>query len=158
MEELLPILIAVVWFIYKMYQGAQKKADRKQRIVKPEQAVPVEKDSEFDMDEMVKTIFGVNNIAPQPNPVFGSQTDSVENEYQQVEQNDNRYKDYIEDDTEAYQSNIQSVEYQHESIQEKVIRQAANLEEEEIEYNNILEDFDVKKAVIYSAILERRYI
>ncbi len=158
MEELIPVLIAIVWFIYKMYQGAQKKADRKQHRAKPIESAPVKKEPEFDIDDMVKSIFGLENVAPKPNPVYQSPIESIESDYRQVEHFDSSTNDYLETEMDSYQEKPVSVEYQHESIQEKVSRQAANNVEEEIEYNNILEDFDVRKAIIYSAILERRYI
>jgi hypothetical protein len=163
MEEILPILIGVVWFAYKMYQGAQKKASKAKPIIKPtsEYSPKVQENApEMGMDELMKTIFGVPST-PKPSPIMSANSDSVEYEYENVEHYDSGKYENIEEGYETYQPqiSIESVENFSPSISrhDQIVLDQAILDET-AENENYTTYFDVRKAIIYDAILNRPYV
>lgn len=174
MEEFLPILIGIAWFIWKMYQGAQKKAQKNQRPAPRPKAKPAyeyEKEvspqvesveEDVSLEDFVANFFG-DNVSLKPEQEHSQQMDyeSVEQGYQSVEDFSQMHTSSIEEGYEINEAPVHhvSVEKGEESLHDKIARmRAMYAQEEEVEEDSEFINFDMRKAIIYNAILNRPYV
>lgn len=150
MDDILYILIGVIWLILGIYKNNQKqksKAIKKQaaepiqnkETIKPAETKPKFKDffDEFFPEEEVKSEekpFSYEDIEIQEQSAFV---------YQQP-QNYNLEKD---EDINAYKKEIKN----------KTESKLMNEFDEIYQDNDLIDEFDAKKAILYSAIIQRPY-
>lgn len=173
MKDFLPILIAIIWLGYKYYQKNQKKIEeerlktqvRETHEEKPQANPQAEKEVK-SLDDFMTSFFGnqqeeiIKATVNQP-----PQYTSVEDNYSEIEDNYSEIEDYSSntkpiDSAEDWTNSIEdSVEKTNIRAHQKALLKK-NLEEEEsynIDNENIMKDFDIEKAIIYNAILNRPY-
>jgi DNA mismatch repair ATPase MutL len=167
MEELLPILIGIAWFAYKMYQGAQKKAANKAAKSRPQPQSyeePADKSEEdISLEDFMAKFYGKEEeVVEEPIPQNyerAQSNNSVENDYATVEDYSNLNYQSVE---EGYEENeaipqYKSVENDTQSLHEKLQSiQHTNSDEINEDLNEII-PFDARKAIIYDAIINRPY-
>jgi hypothetical protein len=150
MDDILYILIGVIWLILGIYQNKQKQKSKavKKPVTEPIQnnepvktgdTKPKIKDffDEFFPDEELKSEekpFSYEDIDVQETPSF-------------VYQHPQSYNLEKEDDINAYKNEI---EYKTES---KILNEFDDSYQE----NELIDEFDAKKAILYSAIIQRPY-
>ncbi len=142
MENLIPILIAIIFFGYKQY----RKSLKQQETVPP--PVPVEKPEkeESDMltlDDLIEGFFGKQTQDFTP-PVYENQEAEKAPKNDWMEEMHKEEPDSIE--YTDRRSSDTSKKRQFETIQNKVVKS-----------NNTM-DFDLRKAVIYDAIMNPPYL
>jgi hypothetical protein len=133
MEDILPIIIGLIWVGYKLYQKSNKQ------VAKQQNTPPKSIDSIFTTFEELldpkKTVFDVP---------------FVNKEYAVEGVNET----FIVDRPEVKKPILEDVsEISHNMIEKKSV----NLKNISEEPKNNFSDFDLKKAVLYHAILERPY-
>jgi hypothetical protein len=136
MDDLIYILIGIGWVVFGLYKNYQKQVKKQQTSVKSI--------TEEDQPSRVKDIF------EQLFPVEEYNNTKVENQSQEV----------ISTEIESLENEVVYEKYNIE-VKTNIIKEHKKTErifEEEVnEENTILTDFDIRKAIIYSMILERRY-
>lgn len=161
MKEFLPLLIGLIWFGYKMYQGAQKKANAQSRRVAPQpkrvEPTPAT-EPEMSLDDFMKNFFGeTRQPEAKTSPIVNYET--IEDGYEDVEEfSQDEILESVESDYQGYQTeNVEEPEINlHDG--KRLNKDPEFLEVDTLEEENILIDFDVRKAVIYDAILNRPYM
>jgi hypothetical protein len=136
MDDLIYILIGIGWVVFGLYKNYQKQVKKQQTSVKSI--------TEEDQPSRVKDIF------EQLFPVEEYNNTKDESQSQEV----------ISTEIESLENEVVYEKYNKE-VKTNIIKENKKTErifEEEVnEENTILTDFDIRKAIIYSMILERRY-
>jgi hypothetical protein len=136
MDDLIYILIGIGWVVFGLYKNYQKQVKKQQTSVKSI--------TEEDQPSRVKDIF------EQLFPVEEYNNTKDESQSQEV----------ISTEIESLENEVVYEKYNIE-VKTNIIKEHKKTErifEEEVnEENTILTDFDIRKAIIYSMILERRY-
>jgi hypothetical protein len=136
MDDLIYILIGIGWVVFGLYKNYQKQVKKQQTSVKSI--------TEEDQPSRVKDIF------EQLFPVEEYNNTKDESQSQEV----------ISTEIESLENEVVYEKYNKE-VKTNIIKEHKKTErifEEEVnEENTILTDFDIRKAIIYSMILERRY-
>lgn len=149
MENFIAILIGIAIFGYKMYTKSQKQEQTRQRKkvthdIKDEQNPLVEKNEEFDsIDDYISNFLG-----------GGGNKENTVDEFEQevrvaaVDEVKIAPVDVLDD--------LQSIEY---TPREDLKLEIADIDENEDEQlrEDELADFELRKAVIYSEILQQKY-
>ncbi|MEZ5081895.1 MAG: hypothetical protein R2750_00320 [Bacteroidales bacterium] len=146
MEELLPLIIGIVWVVYSLYtRGQKKKSGRKPQPqnenrqpslleqILSGQGISISEPEETDLDfdyEVEPVIADKEPVKKRPLPFLNSELNEVKGEGQSSITN------YFESENFAFSED----------------------DERDWEFVRELEDFDLKKAVIYSEILNAPYI
>ncbi|RLD36160.1 MAG: hypothetical protein DRI74_09585 [Bacteroidetes bacterium] len=166
MKDFLPILIGIIWLGYKYYQKNQKKIEEQrakasvnQEYQEPPKVNPQAEKAVKSLDSFMTTFFGEEANEILKTPVNQPQEyASVEDNYSEVEAYSNDSKP-IDSTEEWNKSNLVSVETTKETAHQKTLnRQKIMIETEESpEDKDIMDDFDIEKAIIYNAILNRPY-
>jgi hypothetical protein len=137
MDDLIYILIGIGWVIFGLYKNYQKQVKKQQTSVKN---VTVEDQQPSRVKDIFEQLFPVDeyisaNDENQSQEIITTEIESLENEVV--------YEKYNRD----VKTNIINEHKKTSRI----------FEEEAKEENTIIADFDIRKAIIYSMILERRY-
>jgi hypothetical protein len=147
MDELIPILIGVIWLIYTFYSRGQKQKKRPATFAQNRnQTEPTKKESSI----LEKILLGEEI---ETEPVYETIYDQTENridpDYLEIEK---KQKPFLSEEISSFKGEGKS------SFAPK--RSSSEEEEEEIknELFEELKEFELKKAVIYSAILDAPYI
>lgn len=166
MKEFLPIIIGIIWFAYKMYQGAQKRAAeqaKKQKIAAQQNDthVEVEKEPEVNLEDFMKNFFGNETSAVQKEKQNYSY-ESVETDYEETEKITSSPFEGVETKYNPYQNipNLESIEDDKLSLHDRLTAEYDKEEniEETFDNENYIQNFDAKKAMIYNVILNRPYV
>lgn len=144
MEELLPLIIGVVWLVYTIYSKGKKKEAKKHHPGRSE---------EVKAPSILEQLF-TNNEILQPQPYEG---------YDEVEDNQlvDEYDMVVDEPEEAPGPflNTELSGYVQEGQSAFSSSEKYKLEEFADEENQVeRQDFDLKKAIIYSEILNAPYI
>jgi len=152
MEELLPLIIGIIWLAYTWYNKSQKKKQGKDNQ-------PVSAKRAPSILEQLLT--GENVQFSEPEPV-----------YEEIEELDTDFHDnYIETELKAevekpspfLTSELSGFSEEGQSVFEDTYNEGYNLvldEDAELVFDSLgeLKDFDLRKAVILSEILNAPYI
>lgn len=144
MEELLPLIIGIVWLVYTIYnKGKRKEAKRHSKDRNEENRPP----------SIIEQLFaGGEVLKPQPYEEYGEAEDN-----QLVEVYDEVVHE-VKDESRPF-LNTELSEYVSEG--QTVFSSSDNYLMEEIAQEEIQDekqDFDLKKAIIFSEILNAPYI
>ncbi len=144
MEELLPLIIGIVWLIYTIYNKGKKKEARKRHSEDSEEKTP---------SSILEQIFTRNeSFKPQSYDVYDESEDSQRvEEYVEVAQKQ-------EEETRPF-LNKELADFVHEG-QVAITPSDAYLMEQNTDKEDQAEklDFDLRKAIIFSEILNAPYI
>ncbi len=149
MENLLPIILGIVFLIYKQYKKTTKK--RLDPVIEQRNAqerplkTPKRGNTEEKLDDFIKTFFGEEKVIP-----------AVETEYYNEEYIEE--EDEIIEDKKVLDSASYSIEYDDNiSLKNRHKKQAAySIVKEENIMDNFV--FNPQDAIIYDAILNPPYI
>jgi hypothetical protein len=146
MEELLPIIIGIIWLVYTIYSKAQKKKLAKS----PQPSGKKEKPATSFLEQLL-----LGEEAPHPQP-YESFIEPIEKEPEIVEVYEEEVekqepKPFLREELSDFLQEGQPVRFKKEDLSYFDI-------EEESEIRKYIEDFNLRKAVIYSEILNAPYI
>jgi ABC-type proline/glycine betaine transport system ATPase subunit len=140
MDNLLPILLGLVFFGFKYYNKTQK--DKKTAATNPMKATPSSDNPANSLDDFIRQFMG-----EEKEEFAAVETSNFEE--------NNSTSDWM---NEMHKEEPESIEYMPKKAEKtKPIRQfetIQNKENQEME----MPDFDLKKAVVYDAILNPPYI
>ncbi len=145
MEEFLPILIGIIWLAYTLYNRAQKKKNAR----KPQPAETREDKAPSFIEQL---LMGEETIQPQPyeSPEHDLETEIIEDEFANVKREKEIIKPFLNEELADFIYEGQSVSTANE-IEE--------IEDEKVTgFDQETDEFDLKKAVIFSEILNAPYI
>lgn len=150
MDDILYILIGVIWLILGIYQNKQKQ---KSKAVKKQVAEPIQNketvttgETKPKFKDFFDEFFPEEEIKSEEKP-FSYEDIDVQETPSFVYQNPQSYNLEKEDDINAYKKEI---EYKTES-------KLLNEFDESYQENELIDEFDAKKAILYSAIIQRPY-
>ncbi|MCD4790317.1 MAG: hypothetical protein K8R37_09980 [Bacteroidales bacterium] len=146
MEELLPIIIGIIWLAYTIYSKGQKKKHAKN----PQPSGEKEKSGASFLEQI---LLGEESPHPQP---YESFIEPIENEPERVEVYEEEVKKqepqpFLREELSDFLQEGQRVSFKKEEFSYIDI-------EEKSEIKKYIEDFNLRKAVIYSEILNAPYI
>ena len=145
MEEFLPILIGIIWLAYTLYNRAQKKKNAR----KPQ---PDENRKDKAPSFIEQLLMGEETIQPQPyeSSEHDLETEIIEDEFANVKREKESIKPFLNEELADFIYEGQSVSTAN-GIEE--------IEDEEgVGFDQETDEFDLKKAVIFSEILNAPYI
>ena len=144
MEELLPLIIGIVWLVYTIYsKGKKKKAERNHPGRSEEAKAP----------SILEQLFTDNKVfKPQPYEMHDEPVESqfVEEYDEDVDEPEEKPEPFLRTELADFMQEGQSA-----------ITPSGNyMKQEKIELENQVEklDFDLRKAIIFSEILNTPYI
>ena len=151
MEELLPLIIGILWLVYTFYSRGQKKKA-------PGDAAPKAKEKPSFLEQLL----GAEGLqVSSPEPVDYEEDFLYEMEEEPVKPPEKResHTPFLKAELSQYQEEGQSQFLEAFYLDEE---DAGNFESEghylSSELNGQNESFDLKKAVVFSAILDAPYI
>ena len=164
------ILLIVAYAVYQMYKKQLKNPVNTGQTapVPSEEEAPQDSEENLDLEAYIRKYFqGFPDEEEEEQAPFAGE-DTIESGYEEIEQR----KDFSPGVEENYQqveaitqervsveNDYRSVEYGTQTIHEKIASESA--ETEELNDDTAVEDpaeiFDLEKAVIYDAILNRPY-
>ena len=165
MKDFLPILIGIIWLGYKYYQKSQKKIAEEAKnqtgepYQEPTRVDPIADKSVKSLDDFMTTFFGEQKEEILETAVNQStQYESVEDNYSEVEAYSGPTTP-IDNSQDWLNQEKVSVESSSETAHEKkLLKDLLNKDiEESTDNKDIMDDFDIEKAIIYNAILNRPY-
>ena len=165
MKDFLPILIGIIWLGYKYYQKNQKKIaeEAKNRTgesyQEPPKVNPIADKSVKSLDDFMTTFFGDQKEEILETAVNqSSKYESVEDNYSEVEAYSGPTTP-IDNSQEWINQEKVSVETSTETVHQRtLLNELLNKDiEEGADNKDIMDDFDIEKAIIYNAILNRPY-
>ncbi len=143
MEEILPLIIGILWLVYTFYKKGKKKEARRHQPVGSE---------EVKAPSILEQLFAANDV-PEPQPY---------EMYEEPEDNT-----YVEDfDEVVIETNEKQSPFLNAELADFVnkgqvaITPSDNfmMEKEDVENQDNIPDFDIRKAIIFSEILNTPYI
>lgn len=129
MEKLVPLFIGLAIFAFKSYQNYQKEQETALKRRKAQQPIPARQAVEVNPVKLPKYQQSVQKSTPPPPAKYAEHVNEM-NEIQ-------RFKKERELRVQSYK-------------REKLV-------EEQHDQENIMEDFDLRKAIVMSTILDRPY-
>jgi hypothetical protein len=152
MKELLPIIFAIAYFAFKQYKKGQKGNTVSQTHDSRENGKTAPQSAAPTLDDFITSFFGEQGLKPEIEPKINFVEEDLD--YTEVNTDfDSSVKEISEEDKQPY-----SIEYdnnttevfeendQFEMIKNKELKSLQSI------------DFDLRKAVIYDAILNPPYI
>jgi len=140
MDNLLPILLGLVFFGFKYYNKTQK--EKKNAAITPEKASPSNENSATSLDDFIRQFMG-----EEKEEFAAVETSNFEE--------NNSTSDWM---TEMHKEEPESIEFMPKKAEKtKPKRQFETIQNKEIQ-DMETPDFDLKKAVVYDAILNPPYI
>lgn len=142
MDELLPIIIGIIWLAYTFYSRSQKnkkKANRPSGIQKPQRETSI----------LEKILLGEE--LQKPEWIYQEEDDEEEEENFVVPEVESKPKPFLSTEISSFKNEGESalMEMEEEMLADEDLK-VAIMED--------IKDFDLKRAVIYSIILENPYI
>ena len=162
MKEIIPIIIGVFILFVQMYLKNRKKAEEAARNKSGgdvSQPVP-EPEEEISLESFMESFFGdkkdvVAEDTPQAQNAFSYET--IEENYSETEKNipDTEPVDIWDDSVDPLKESIEYKEKESHKKDYKINRDVETTQE--VEYQDYLSDFNLEKAIIYDAVLNRPY-
>jgi len=148
MEDFLPILIGIIWIAYTLYNKGQKKKNTRPRTSEPHP-------EERPVSILEQILMGEQINRPQPYADYLRMEEPVEAEFQLEEVAPQKLTPlpFLNEELRNYKEEGQSVSNSYSNLG-KTIEEILRESEEDFEGN----EFDLKKAVIYSEVLNAPYI
>ena len=145
MEEFLPILIGIIWLVYTFYTKGKKKPAARKPANEPQKTRQIE--------SIISELFGEKIETSEMEQSFESY-DPLELEPEEGEEEyvvrqtpipflQNEMSEFIEEGEHVFDSNLEST---------------PELESDNIDYKDEIREFNLRKAVIYSEILNAPYL
>ena len=150
MEDYIYILLGLVWIIYAAYRSNQKKKKARETPVTPE-PLPVVTETDTEFSSMLDEFFGTKTPQEEA-PVFAQ----TEPDYRNVEEQHGFYNKNIK--TEYKLDSIpdeEGVSVFDENDLADFFGQSSISEDYEDSFVHKTLDFDLRKAIIFSEILNR---
>ena len=162
MKEIIPIIIGVFIMFVQMYLKNRKKAEEAARNKSGgdvSQPAP-EPEEEISLESFMESFFGdkkeiVVEDTPQTSNAFSYET--VEENYGETEKTipDTEPVDVWDDSVDPLK---ESIEFSDKESRKKTANDTKETEvTQDIEYQDYLKEFDLEKAIIYDAVLNRPY-
>jgi hypothetical protein len=144
MEEFLPILIGIIWLVYTFYTKGKKKPASKRPASEPRKTSQVE--------SIITELFGDKIETYDEEQSFES-FDPMELEVEEQEE-------YVSKQTASpfLQHEINEFVEEGEHVFENNLENDPELESVNIDYKDEIQEFNLRKAVIYSEILNAPYL
>jgi len=162
MKEIIPIIIGVFILFVQMYLKNRKKAEEAARNKSGgdvSQPVP-EPEEEISLESFMESFFGdkkdvVAEDTPQAQNAFSYET--IEENYSETEKNipDTEPVDIWDDSVDPLKESIEYKEKESHKKDYKINRDVETTQE--VEYQDYLSHFNLEKAIIYDAVLNRPY-
>lgn len=148
MEDFLPILIGIIWIAYTLYSKGQKKKN-----FKPTHSAPKQEERPPSILEQI--LMGEQIKQPQPYTDFFRMEEPPVEEIQPEPVTSQKItpSPFLSDELRSFKGEGQSVSNNYSNLG-KTIEEILREHEEEFEEN----EFDLKRAVIYSEVLNAPYI
>lgn len=148
MEDFLPILIGIIWVAYTLYSKGQKKKNVRPRTTEPNQ-------EERPASILEQILMGEQIKPPQPYTDYFRMEEPAVEETQKKEVTPLKLtpRPFLSEELGSYKGEGQSVSKNYSKLG-KTIEEILRENDEEIEEH----EFDLKKAVIYSEVLNAPYI
>jgi hypothetical protein len=183
MEDIVYIILAIVWLVISVL-GGKKKKQAQQQQTRPARPAYEEKTAPppgSEIEDMLEEFFGKPSkptesepVAEQePEPVFKNEEHTFEYEpdhqesLETIEETDFKKYEYQEPVASDYQfagatyaGSLDDIIRQYQESDEKALEEAAKLSVVDLDMNKAVTttfDFDPRLAVIYSAILNRQH-
>jgi len=143
MEDFLPVLIGIVWLVYTLYNRSQKKknAGRPQQTEKKESSTP---------SFIEQLLMGDKPAQPLPYEEF-DETEPEKIEFEEEFPIKEKQTPFLKKELADFIYEGQSATYDESIVEETTTEIHSEIETE-------ANDFDLRKAVIYSEILNTPYI
>ncbi len=153
MEDFIYLIILIAWVVFAFYRQSQKKKAASAPSPKPEH-----RSAEGGMKTLEEILFGEDSASSDPLPTKGP---VEERQWQRIERERERER-AIPLEEMYMKPQIESLEKTVADNRKKVLEPIQKEEVEEDENNSLeieetLRDFNLKKAVIYAEILKRPY-
>jgi len=145
MEEFLPILIGIIWLVYTLYNRGQKKKGRR----KPQ---PVENEGTKSPSFIEQLLMGEEGQAPQPYEYSEPEveTETIVDEFAETIKEKRASIPFLTEELSDFVHEGQSVGSGYEIEDSE--------DEKHTEFHLETNEFDLKKAVVFSEILNAPYI
>jgi hypothetical protein len=173
MDDLIYFLLVIGWLAFSFYQQAAKKKKAQSKNSAEEydnsESYPYESEHEYESQEeeqkpqpdfkqmLEEILMGKEAQAEKPAPAFDQQKDLDIKEKKAV----NKYQQYLEEEVSdgpfISQEKIESLEERRAALENEMVVAEKDDDDSESFYQDRDIDFDLRKAVIYSEILNRRY-
>ncbi len=163
MKDFLPILIGIIWVGYNLYQKNKKKAEAAKPKVRDlykennEQAeAPADENPQTGLEQFMETFFGADiNAVLKEEKEVPLAYDSVETGYSEIEKREPYQKpiDSYDADIDPEAESVENIDIRATQI--KMDAEQYYNADEDTENHRINEPFDLKKAIIYDAVLNR---
>ncbi|MCD4684213.1 MAG: hypothetical protein K8R86_13090 [Bacteroidales bacterium] len=145
MEEFLPILIGIIWLAYTLYNRGQKKKNARKHQ-------PAETREDKTPSFIEQLLMGEETIQPQPyeSSEHEFETGTIQDEFDEAQREKESIKPFL---------NEELADFMHEGQSVSMVNKIDEIEnEEDAGFDHITDEFDLKKAVIFSEILNAPYI
>lgn len=148
MEDILPILIGIIWVAYTLYSKGKKKKNVRQQTTEPQK-------EERPRSILEQILMGEQIKPPQPYADFFRTEEPAHEEIMQEEVSSPKIipRPFLSEELGSYKGEGQSVSNNYSNMG-KTIEEILRESEEDFEEN----EFDLKRAVIYSEVLNAPYI
>ena len=146
MKDYLPLIIGIIWIAYTLYNRSQKKKN----VKRPNSS---ERDEKPVSSLLEQILLGKESIEPQPYETSDSFIETIEENIEEVEEEVTAQKSepFLQTELANFVQEGQPAFFAEDSL--------AGLEIfEEKEKDKYIDDFDLKKAVVFSEILNAPYI
>ncbi len=169
MEDLIYIIIGLLWLVFTFYTSSKKRKQKQQEKTRPSQT-----SQESQEQNILEELFGKTEIYKQKadplHPYSDNELIYESSEFESVDSEDsvtfedeyeNKGISSVETVGNRYYSDADKTSYQ-ELVKRAQSHRIDNIETEDLyneepDDNIIKKDFNIRKAVIYQAILERPY-
>ena len=143
MEELLPLIIGILWVVYTLYNKGQKKK-------RPVAANPVEENENRKPSILEQLLMGEEAVESQP--YVNTETDTQSDDFEREVVVDEVVKEH---ETPFLKRELSNFIHEGESVfqDEDEIKDASQMETQKETF-----EFDLRKAILYSEILNAPYI
>jgi len=145
MEEFLPLLIGIIWLVYTLYNRGQKKKN----LRKPQ---PAEKQENKSPSFIEQLLMGEDPVQSHPleSEEYEVEEEPILEEIVKIKKDKETPKPFLQEELAGFMMEGQSISSDFE---------IADVEDEKnIEFSHETDEFDLKKAVIFSEILNAPYI
>jgi hypothetical protein len=173
MDDLIYFLLVIGWLAFSFYQQAAKKKKAQMKNTREEydnsESYPYEVEHEYETQEeerkpqpdfkqlLEEMLMGKEAQAAKPTSEYDQQEDFDRKEKKEV----NIYQQYLEEEVAdgpfISQEKIESLEERRAALENEMVVAEKDDDDSESIYQDRDIDFDLRKAVIYSEILNRRY-
>lgn len=148
-EDYIYIIIGLIWIVFSIYKGAQKNKARKQTPVSPE-SEPEEKEPSSIFDSFLGKLMKEEEEVPYEAVELQPKTDESIQVAHAESDKIFSYDDLVEDSNYLNKTDV----YEDKAVTKSTLNQELKTH---LKQSKTKPRFDLRKAVIYSEILNRRY-